>query len=75
MRDGFHIRFWDDVWFVEEPLNEVFLELYRIAWVKDAAVADYIQFHGESMHWEVNFIRQVQDWEVASISSFLELLY
>ena len=55
MRDGFHIRFWDDVWCVGEPLKEVFPELYHIARVKDAAVADYIHFYGESEHWEVNF--------------------
>jgi hypothetical protein len=52
-----------------------YLELYRIACVKDVAVADFIQFQGEAVHWQVNFIRLVQDWEIESISSFLELLY
>jgi hypothetical protein len=75
VRDGSLIRFWDDVWCIEEPLKFAYLELYRIACVKDVAVADFIQFQGEAVHWQVNFIRLVQDWEIESISSFLELLY
>jgi hypothetical protein len=63
------------VWCLEEPLKVVYPELYRIACVKDAVVADFIQYRGESVHWEVNFIWLVQDWEIESISSFLELLY
>ena len=75
VRDGSLIRFWDDVWCIEEPLKFAYLELYCIACIKDVAVADFIQFQGEAVHWEVNFICLVQDWEIESISSFLELLY
>ena len=73
--DGSLIRFWDDVWCIEEPLKFVYPELYCIACVKDAPVADFVQFHGNAMHWEVTFTRLVQDWEIESTSSFLELLY
>ena len=69
------IRFWDDVWCIEEPLKFVYPELYCIACVKDAPVADFVQFHGNAMHWEVTFTRLVRDWEMESTSSFLELLY
>ncbi len=27
------------------------------------------------MHWEVNFTRLIKDWELESVSSFLDLLY
>uniref|UniRef100_A0A2N9HAI3 Reverse transcriptase zinc-binding domain-containing protein n=1 Tax=Fagus sylvatica TaxID=28930 RepID=A0A2N9HAI3_FAGSY len=50
-------------------------ELYRIACVKDALVADFVQVRGHVVHWEVTFTRLAQDWELESISSFFELLY
>ena len=46
-----------------------------IACVKDAPVADFVQFRGNAVHWEVTFTQLAQDWELESISSFLDLLY
>jgi hypothetical protein len=73
--DGSRIRFWDDVWCGGDPLREAFPELYRIARVKEGVVADFLHFRGGSVHWEVNFTRLIQDWELESVSSFLDLLY
>jgi hypothetical protein len=73
--DGSCIWLWEDVWCIDEPLKEAFPSLYRLACVKDATVADSVLFRGEDAHWEVNFTRTVQDWEIGTISSFLELLY
>uniref|UniRef100_A0A2N9FZM9 Reverse transcriptase domain-containing protein n=1 Tax=Fagus sylvatica TaxID=28930 RepID=A0A2N9FZM9_FAGSY len=73
--DGSRIRLWDDVWCIDVPLNEAFPGLYCLACIKDATVADSILFRGEDAHWEVNFTWTVQDWEVGTISFFLELLY
>ena len=56
------------MWCGGEPLKDVFPELHCIARVKDAVVADYIHFRGDSVHWEVNFTRLVQDWEIESVS-------
>uniref|UniRef100_A0A2N9FU80 Reverse transcriptase domain-containing protein n=1 Tax=Fagus sylvatica TaxID=28930 RepID=A0A2N9FU80_FAGSY len=72
--DGSLIRFWDDVWCGEEPLKLAYPELYRITYVKDGQVADYVHCRGHDVHWEVTFTRSAQDWELESISS-LELLY
>uniref|UniRef100_A0A2N9GS11 Uncharacterized protein n=1 Tax=Fagus sylvatica TaxID=28930 RepID=A0A2N9GS11_FAGSY len=60
--DGSLIRFWDDVWCIEEPLKFAYLELYRIACVKDVAVADFIQFQGEAVHWEFQVADEVRSW-------------
>ena len=73
--DGTRIRFWDDVWCIDGPLKSAYPELYRIARVKDATVADNFQCRGNAIHWEVTFSRLAQDWELESFSSFLELLY
>ena len=73
--DGSLIRFWDDVWCGEEPLKLAYPKLYRIACDKEGPVADFVQCRGHEVHWEVSFTRLAQDWELESISSFLELLY
>ena len=73
--DGTRIHFWDDVQCCEKPLKDVFLNLYRIACVKEATVAGQIQFMGEDVTWEVNFTLLAQDWELESFSSFLDLVY
>uniref|UniRef100_A0A2N9EHY9 Reverse transcriptase zinc-binding domain-containing protein n=1 Tax=Fagus sylvatica TaxID=28930 RepID=A0A2N9EHY9_FAGSY len=73
--DGARIRFGDDVWCIDDPLKVAYLELFRIARVKDAFVADNFQCRGDSVHWEVTFSRLAQDWEMESFSSFFELLY
>jgi hypothetical protein len=36
---------------------------------------EHIQYQNEVVSWVLNFIRLVQDWELESISSFLDLLY
>jgi hypothetical protein len=73
--DGARIRFGDDVWCIDDPLKVAYPELFRIARVKDAFVADNFQCRGDSVHWEVTFSRLAQDWEMESFSSFFELLY
>jgi hypothetical protein len=69
---GTNIRFWEDVWCGGEPLKDVLPELHRIARVQDAVVADHVHFRDDSVHWEVQFTRLVQDWELESVSLFLE---
>jgi hypothetical protein len=33
-------------------------------------MADYLGWHGDSMVWDVSFVRPVQDWELESLSRF-----
>ena len=73
--DGSRTRFWDDVWCLDVPLKEAFPGLYRLACIKDVTVADSVLFRGAAISWEVNLTRTMQDWELETISAFLELLY
>jgi hypothetical protein len=52
-----------------------FLELYLIARDKEALVSDYLDSFGTSIPLESEFHRAVQDWELESLDSFLNLLY
>ena len=68
-----HIKFWQDIWCGEAALQETFSDLYWIARDKDALVAHHLQVRNGSVHWWLDFIWSVQDWELEILSSFLEL--
>jgi hypothetical protein len=73
--DGTKIRFWSDVWCGAEPLMVSFPELYRISRDKATFVANHLRVRLGAVHWEMDFIRLTQDWEMVSVSRFLDLLY
>ncbi len=73
--DGTTIRFRSDVWCGAEPLMVSFLELYQITQDKAAFVANHLRVQNGVVHWEMDFIRLPQDWEMKSVSKFLDLLY
>ena len=53
----------------------LFPELYRITRNKEAFVANHLRLRNDVVHWELDFIRLTQDWEMESMSSFLDLIY
>ncbi|XP_035539054.1 uncharacterized protein LOC109012013 [Juglans regia] len=73
--DGSRILFWHDYWCGELTPKNDFPSLFQIARLQDASVADSLSFLSNSMHWSVDFVRNVNDWEVTVISDFLRRLY
>jgi hypothetical protein len=75
VHDGSWTRFWHDTWCEDCPLKDSFPELFFIARDKDALVADHMLVHNDEVHWDMNFITLVHDWEVNIVSSSLNDLY
>jgi hypothetical protein len=73
--NGSRIKFWYDVWCGGVALQELYPDLFRLARNKEALVTHYMQVRNDSTHWCLDFIRPIQDWEMESLSSFLDLLY
>jgi hypothetical protein len=59
----------------DHQLKDSFPELFCIARNTDALVADHMFTHNGEMHWDMNSIRLVHDWEVEFVSSFFNTLY
>ena len=73
--DGSTIKFWTDFWCGSGPLKHTFPELFRLARNKEAYIGDYMVHRNGSIQWDLDFTHSVQDWELESVSTFLDLLY
>ena len=73
--DGTRVKFWLDVWCGDMSLKESFPKLYHIASNRGTFVADHMRQRNNSTFWDMNFIWAVQDWELESLSIFLDTLY
>ena len=72
---GDKVQFWHAIWCSDLPLKVLFPELFSIAREKDASVAALMSFRNGTLHWDVNFSRNLQDWELECLVAFMELIY
>lgn len=72
---GDRIHFWHDFWCGDLAVKNFFLSLFKIARLQDAAMEDLFSFVNDSIQWNVDFIKNLQDWEVNDVSDFFGRLY
>jgi hypothetical protein len=73
--DGSTIKFWIDTWRGTCCLKEAYPKLFHLARDKDALVMDHMRYCNEVVSCVINFTHPAQDWELESLSSFLDKLY
>jgi len=62
------------VWCGERPLKSQFPNLYRIAHLKEATVNQMFSRNGKHIHWDLSFVRRLNDWEEESVCNLLAIL-
>jgi hypothetical protein len=74
---GDRIRFWIDRWCGDRPLMDVFPDLYVCASNRQATIDSILtrSASGSRSDWNVQFVRNFNDWEVEGVASFFELLH
>ncbi|XP_059669320.1 uncharacterized protein LOC132314474 [Cornus florida] len=75
VRNGRHVRFWEDLWCGDRLLSHSFPRLYSIATNKHVFVIDCYHLDNNGVTWDMRFRWSFQDWEMEEVSSFLDILY
>ena len=74
---GDRIRFWIDHWCGDRPLKNVFPDLYACTANRQATIDSILSRSalGSRSNWNVQFVRNFNDWEVEGVASFFEFLH
>jgi len=74
VKDSSRVLIWHDVWCGDRPLKTQFPNLFRMTHLKNATVHEVVSWNGDICHWNLTFVRSLNDWEEDSIGSLLALL-
>ena len=57
--DGSRIKFWYDSWCGDQPLQLQFPELFRLAHIPKASMANHLRFQGANRLWDIEFTKAI----------------
>ncbi|RVW39954.1 putative mitochondrial protein [Vitis vinifera] len=72
--NGNTIRFWTDVWCSETTLSNCFPHLFAMAVQRNATVEEMWDQNSGHENWNLNFLRDFNDWELGLVGDFLQIL-
>ena len=72
--NGSRVLFWKDVWYGESALKSQYPNLYRMARFKEATMDQMFSRNGEHIHWDLSFVRRLNDWEEENVCNLLAIL-
>ena len=55
-------------------LKNLFLDLFRMARLKYATVKEVVSWNGDVSHWDLIFVRSLNDWQEDSVCNLLTVL-
>jgi len=73
VKNGSRVLFWHDVC-GDRPLKTLFSDLFRMARLKYVTVQEVVSWNGDISHWNLTFVRNLNDWEEDSICNLLPVL-
>ena len=71
---GNTIRFWTDVWCSESVLSHCFPHLFGMAVQRNSTVEEMWDQSSGQGSWNLNFLRDFNDWELDLVGDFLHIL-
>ncbi|RVX09645.1 Insulin-degrading enzyme-like 1, peroxisomal [Vitis vinifera] len=71
---GNTIRFWTDVWCSEIALSHCFPHLFAMAVQRNSTVEEMWDQNSGRGNWNLNFLRDFNDWEMGLVGDFLQVL-
>ncbi|RVW61143.1 Transposon TX1 uncharacterized 149 kDa protein [Vitis vinifera] len=71
--DGDRIRFWDDLWWGDQPLGTQYPRLLSVVTDKNAPISSILGY-SRPFSWNFNFRRNLTDSEIEDLESLMRLL-
>ena len=72
---GNQVQFWHECWCGDQTIREDFPILFEIPTNREASVEfNLVRQQGGERSWDVRFQRDLNDWEMESMATFLHIV-
>lgn len=69
------VKFWHDVWCGDSALKENYPQVYDLARMKEASIANLLISSNGIPQQNVKFLTEAQDWEIDVFLVFFAIMY